>query len=205
MNSFTSEGRGKISMNRLCLVDFDDTLIRTDSLKSIMNSEHWLCSPSLFAAGVKLFFCRVLHSGETGARNRFKEGMLRRYYKLPAERVDAYVDSLKAQLNTVVIDKIREENYDRIIVVSASEEKLIRRVLEGVFAEYDVIANSLEEGVEFRTCYGAEKVRRLSEYMPGYADHDIEVYTDSMSDRPLMEIAKRSYLVRNGGIEKAEI
>ncbi|SCY07334.1 Phosphoserine phosphatase [Lachnospiraceae bacterium XBB2008] len=184
-------------MSRLCLVDFDDTLIRTDSLKSIMNSEHWLCSPSLFAAGVKLFFCRALHKGETSARNHFKEGMLRRYYKLPEERVAKYAAGLKAQLNTAVVDKIKAENYDRIIVVSASEEKLIRRVLEGAFDGFDVIANSLEEGVEFRTCYGAEKVRRLAEYMPDYADRDIEVYTDSMSDKPLMEIAKRSYLVKD--------
>ncbi|MCR5509448.1 MAG: haloacid dehalogenase-like hydrolase, partial [Lachnospiraceae bacterium] len=168
-------------------------------------SEHWLCSPSLFAAGVKLFFCRALHSGETGARNRFKEGMLRRYYKLPEERVDAYVDSFRAQLNTGVIDKIKAGNYDRIIVVSASEEKLIRRVLEGVFDGFDVIANSLEEGKGFSTCYGTEKVRRLAAFMPDYADHDIEVYTDSMSDRPLMEIAKRSYLVKDKELTEATL
>ena len=192
-------------MSRLCLVDFDDTLIRTDSLKSIMNSEHWLCSPSLFAAGVKLFFCRALHKGETGARNSFKEGMLRRYYKLPEETVEKYAAGLKAQLNTEVVDKIKAGNYDRIIVVSASEEKLIRRVLDGVFAEFDVIANSLEEGTEFRTCYGAEKVKRLAEFMPDYSEYEIEVYTDSMSDRPLMELAKKSYLIKDTGITEVTL
>ena len=192
-------------MSRICLVDFDDTLIRTDSLKSIMDLEYWLCSPSLFAAGVKLFFCRALHKGEAGARNSFKKGMLRRYYELPEERVDSYVESLKATLNTEVVDKIKAENYDRIIVISASEENLIRRVLEGVFDEIDVIANSLEEGVEFRTCYGAEKVRRLAEFMPDYSEHDIEVYTDSMSDRPLMEIAGHSYIVSEEGITEVTL
>ena len=192
-------------MSRLCLVDFDDTLIRTDSLKSIMKSEHWLCSPPLFAAGVKLFFCRAFHKGETDARNRFKEGMLRRFYKLPEEKVEEYASGLKDKLNTDVVDKIKSENYDALIVVSASEEKLIRRVLEGVFDEFDVIANSLEEAKEFRTCYGAEKVRRLAEFMPDYADHDIEVYTDSMSDRPLMELATKSYLIKETGIEEVAL
>ncbi len=192
-------------MSRLCLVDFDDTLIRTDSLKSIMNSEHWLCSPALFAAGVKLFLCKTFHRGEAEARDSFKEGMLCRYYKLPEEKVEHYVDSLKSQLNTEVTDKIKAENYDRIIVVSASEEKLIRRVLDGVFAEFDVIANSLDEGSDFHTCYGAEKVRRLAAFMPDYAQHEITVYTDSMSDRPLMEIAQRSFLVKDDGIEEVGI
>ena len=183
-------------MSRLCLADFDDTLILTDSLKTVMSSEHWLCSPSLFAAGGKLFFCRALHKGESGARDSFKRGMLKRYDKLSEEAVAAYVAKFKSLLNTAVIDHIKSENYDRIIVISASEEQLIRSVLEGVFDNFEVIANRVDAGEDFKTCYGAEKVRRLREYLPDLSDCDITVYTDSMSDKPIMELAGRSYLVK---------
>ena len=77
-------------MSRLCLVDFDDILILTDSLRKVMNSEHWLYSPSLIAAGVKLFFCRAIRRGEAKARDRFKAGMLRRFKELPEEKVSDY-------------------------------------------------------------------------------------------------------------------
>ena len=178
-------------MSRLCLVDFDDTLILTDSLRTVMDSEHWLYSPSLFAAGVKLFFCRAIRRGEAKARDRFKAGILRRFKELPEEKVSDYVAQFKGLLNTGLTERIAGEHYDRIIVISASEENLVRRVLDGVLDKFEVIANTADPSDDFRTCYGEEKVRRT-------------VYTDSYSDRPLMQIANTSFLVKGRTVAKAE-
>ena len=49
----------KVTMERLCLVDFDDTLILTDSLKSVFLGERWFLSPGLLVVGIRLFQCKT--------------------------------------------------------------------------------------------------------------------------------------------------
>lgn len=215
---------------RLCLADFDDTLILTDSLKSIMRQEQWFMSPALFAAGVRLFICKRTGRRELDARNRFKKRMMLKYRDLPAAKKEQYYQELRGKINTSVITNIREKHFDRIAIVSASEEELIRQVLGDTLGEIEIIANiipgtkspsvqngnisfqateaktqhnsgSAVDNEQFRTCYGPEKVRRLSEAIPDYTDYQITVYTDSYSDQPLIDIADEAYLVKGTATE----
>ena len=126
---------------RLCLADFDDTLILTDSLKSIMRRERWLMSPALFAAGVRLFICKRTSRRELDARNRFKKHMMLKYRDLPSAKKEQYYQELRGKINTSVITNIREKHFDRIAIVSASEEELIRQVLGDTLGEIEIIAN----------------------------------------------------------------
>ena len=188
---------------RLCLADFDDTLILTDSLKSIMRQERWLMSPALLVAGVRLFICKRTGRRELDARNRFKKCMMLKYRDLPASKKEQYYQELRGKINTSVITDIRNKNFDRIAIVSASEEMLMHQVLGNALGKIEIIANRIpsDDAKEFRTCYGPEKVRRLAEAIPEYAEYHITVYTDSYSDQPLIDIADEAYLVKGTATE----
>ena len=123
----------------LCLADFDDTLILTDSMKTIMLSEHWLFSPEVLFAGVRLFFSVKFHRNELAARSRFKLLILKKYEKLPVEKQKAYIAKFKELINKEVTDMIREQSYDRIVIVSASEDSLIRSVINGCFIAVGIL------------------------------------------------------------------
>ena len=209
-------------MERLCLVDFDDTLILTDSLKSVFLGERWFLSPGLLVVGIRLFFCRLFRKGEFEARSEFKRRLLLKYSGLSDEVRKAYIQLFKDKVNHVLTDRIIEGQFDRVVIISASEEELIKSVIGDSIAEYDVIANRIpayfndskvktaertglsvsedQHSEEFRTCYGAEKVRRLLDLFPNCSDYGIIIYTDSFSDQPLIEIADEAYLVKGAQI-----
>ncbi len=182
-------------MSRLCLVDFDDTLIMTDSLKYIMIHEGWIFTPRLFCAGIRIIFCRLSGGDKLKARSGFKRIVLERFAQMDASGKERYAGYFRSLINTDLISAVNDGEYDRVIIISASEEQLIRDVIRDAIGKYDVIANRLEDGSEFRTCYGEEKIRRLAKAVPDYADHEITVYTDSYSDQPLIDIAKSAYIV----------
>ena len=215
----------QLTMKRLCLADFDDTLILTDSLKTVFLNEKWFFSPAMLAAGVRLFFCRLTRKGEYEARCEFKRRLLIKYAELPDKTKRSYFRLLREKSNAALIKRIRDEGYDRIVILSASEENLIFEVLGNEPGDYEVIANRIPAAVtqngdpspkqhgsdgsnslspeEFRTCYGAEKIRRLSEVVPDYRNYRITVYTDSYSDKPLIDIANEAFLVK--GVQITQI
>ena len=146
--------------------------------------------------------------------------MMLKYRDLTASKKEHYYQKLREKINTSVIKDICEKHFDRIAIVSASEEELIRQVLGDTLGEIEIIANiipgtkspSVQNGnisfqatevdnEQFRTCYGPEKVRRLAEAIPEYADYHITVYTDSYSDQPLIDIADEAYLVKGTATE----
>jgi phosphoserine phosphatase len=58
--------------------------------------------------------------------------------------------------------------------------------------------NNMFSGIN-RNCYGAKKVDALQEF--GILTVD-EFYTDSLSDRPMMEVSKSNFLVKRDQIQK---
>ena len=168
-----------------------------------MRQERWLMSPALFVAGVCLFICKRTGRGELTARNRFKKRMMLKYRDLPAAKKEQYYQELRGKINTSVIKDICKKDFDRIAIVSASEEMLIHQVLGNALGKIEIIANKIpsDSAKDFRTCYGPEKVRRLAEAIPDYTDYQITVYTDSYSDQPLIDIADEAYLVKGTATE----
>lgn len=87
------------------------------------------------------------------------------------------------------------------VVVSASPEFLLRPICRELG-----IGCLIASRVDVKTgkytgknCHGAEKVRRFREKFP-FAEID-RFYSDSLSDTPLAEMAKESFLVRKGRVE----
>ncbi|MFB0918024.1 MAG: HAD-IB family hydrolase [Clostridiaceae bacterium] len=109
-----------------------------------------------------------------------------------------YIDAIKE------IKKRRGEGY-RIILSSASPEfyirqfekaKMIEKAMGTRFQFEDGIFKGKVNGLNNK---GEEKVRRLLEYLDG-TDIDWEnsvMYSDSLSDRPLMELCGKGYLINH--------
>ena len=85
-------------MKRMCLADFDETLISTDSFKYMMLKEKWYLRPGLFCAGVRLALSRIIKRGETGARNAFKLILLQYYSRLSADRKRSYTGAFRSRI-----------------------------------------------------------------------------------------------------------
>jgi phosphoserine phosphatase len=98
------------------------------------------------------------------------------------------------EMNGVFEDQFRQYPAEQVIVISASYEEYLKPLfpecrVAGTQILYD--KNRVASGIR-RNLYGEEKRRWLA----GQAIEEISVlYTDSYSDKPLMDIAGRVFLV----------
>ena len=95
-----------------------------------------------------------------------------------------------------------DQNHDNDIIISASPEFLLLPLKETLKVK-DIIATKVNKKsgkFESENCYGKEKVIRLKEKYPKI--EVANVYSDSMSDLPILKLAKNSYLVNNNKILK---
>lgn len=88
------------------------------------------------------------------------------------------------------------------IIISASPEFLVKEIgkilkVKCVIASEINIKNGKFKG---KNCYGKEKVRRFKEKYP--ASNVINAYSDSLSDMPMLNLAKNKYLVNQNKIKK---
>ena len=119
--------------------------------------------------------------------------MLRRYHALPEEEKDAWTAYFRQRFNTGVLGQIRDLAPEKVIIASASDADLIRRVLSAD----DIIASVFtEDESSFQTCYGQWKADRFAERHPERTGYHVVVFTDSESDRPLMRLADEVRLIR---------
>jgi len=176
----------------MVVADFDDTLITVDSLCAMMKKNRWYLDPAMIRAGAGIVFAKASGGNELRARSRFKWLMLRRYHELPEEEKDAWTAYFRQRFNTGVLVQIRDLAPEKVIIASASDADLIRRVLDGVLSADDIIASVFtEDESSFQTCYGQWKADRFAERHPERTG-----FTDSESDRPLMRLADEVRLIR---------
>ncbi len=181
----------------MVVADFDDTLISVDSLCAIMKKNHWYLDPAMIRAGAGIVFSKASGGNGLRARSRFKWLMLRRYHALPEEEKDAWTVYFRQRFNTGVLGQIRALAPEKVIIASASDVDLIRRVLDGVLSVDDVIASVFsEDESSFQTCYGQWKADRFAERHPERTGYHVVVFTDSESDRPLMRLADEVRMIR---------
>lgn len=190
-------------VSKLVLADFDETIIDCDSLVTIMKKEKWFLDISLIWAGIGIVCAKVFKGDVYKKRSAFKYIMMQKYNKLSDVSVDKYTEYFKNHLNSEVLTKIQEIDADKIVIASASAESLIRKVLEGVLNVDIVIANVMSDNKkEFKTCYGQQKADRVCQQIPDYKDYEMYVFSDSMSDKPIFDLGKIKYLVKDGHLSQ---
>jgi phosphoserine phosphatase len=85
------------------------------------------------------------------------------------------------------------------LIISASPEQSLREICARLgIAHYIGTVFNEESGALEYLCFGENKVRAFRERCPGL---EIDTfYTDSMNDKPLMDIAKHVFLVKKGAL-----
>ena len=93
-----------------------------------------------------------------------------------------------------------ENNHENDIIISASPEFLLKKIAIKLKV-YDLIATSVNKNsgkLESQNCYGEEKVNMLKQK---YKNMKFDkCYTDSLSDIPILNLAKNGYIVKKNKI-----
>ena len=176
--------------------DFDNTILRGDSTARffawclLRAPRMWLDAPGQLA-NAALFLLKKRE------KQAFKERMLSFLSRVDVDRELArFWEKNLSRVKPFYREKHREDD----VVISASPEFIIRPACEALG-----IRHVLGSPVDARTgrflgpnCHGAEKVKRFRAAFPG-GEID-EFFSDSYSDQPLADLAKRAFLVRGNAL-----
>ena len=173
--------------------DFDKTIYDGDSTADFYlfslhrHKKILLLAPSLIGAFVKYYVFR------RGTKTDFKQVMYRflQYVDMKKDLPDfwdTHIGNIK--------DFYKKQQKKDDVIISASPEFLLAPICQRLGIQY-LMASRVDpktgayDGIN---CHGEEKVRRFFEvFSDGVID---EFYSDSHSDDPLAEIAKRAFIVK---------
>ena len=178
--------------------DFDNTILRGDSSARFFSwcllhrPRMWLDIPGQALNGL-LFLLKAR------PKQAFKQRMFR-YLTLIGD-VDAAVEAFWAANFKRVKGWYLEKHRDDDAVISASPEFLIRPACLRLGIRRVIGSPVDKRSGRFQgpNCHGREKVARFRARFPGQAID--EFYSDSRSDAPLAELAKRAWLVKGERLE----
>ena len=177
--------------------DFDKTIYDGDStadfyLFSLKRHKKIITlAPSLFAAFVRFYVFKK------GNKTEFKEVMYRflRYCDIEKD-VEDFWDKHQHKIKDFYIKQQKADD----VIISASPTFLLTPICDKLNINH-LIASEVDcktgkySGIN---CHGKEKVRRFYEiFEDGVID---DFYSDSYSDTPLAEIAKKAYIVKKNDI-----
>ena len=90
---------------------------------------------------------------------------------------------------------------DDDLIISASPDFLIGEACRRLGVRHIATDMDLHTGrIRGENCRGEEKVKRFRREYGGETVE--EFYSDSLSDRPMMDLAERGYLVKNGAVTR---
>jgi len=176
--------------------DFDKTIYPHDSATDFF----WFCVRRHPAALLSLPGAAVTaltHLGKPGLHGAVKERIYSFLRHVPdvAGAVSAFWDENLDRIYPWYLARRREDD----VILSASPTFLVgeacRRLgVRGMGTEMDMGTGRLLSP----NCRGAEKIRR---FRAVYGDTPVEeFFSDSFADRPMMELAERSYLMKKGAV-----
>ena len=176
--------------------DFDNTILRGDSTARffawclLRAPRMWLDAPGQIGNAV-LFLLKKRE------KQAFKERMLSFLSRVDVDReLERFWAKNLARVKPFYREKHREDD----VVISASPEFLIRPACAKLGIRH-VLGSPVDKYTgrfSGPNCHGAEKVRRFYAAFPG--GRIDEFYSDSYSDQPLADLAKRAYLVRGEAV-----
>jgi len=208
-------------MKRLAIFDVDYTITKKETqielFKYVIKEDkrNLIYIPRVIFSGL-MYFIKIyderrvkesfLKFIDGKAENELKQ-LVERFYKNRLSKI-LYEDSIN------MIKKLKKEGYD-IYLISASPEfylyelyaiKEIDRIIGSKFSLKDGKFNRKMEG---ENCKGEEKVRRLKEVI---SEENIEVdyknsymFSDSLSDKPLLDLVGKPYLINYNKKHEIEI
>lgn len=184
---------------KINLYDFDGTIYDGDSTYDFFKYE-LKRHPIIIITLIETGFYALLYALHLVNKTKMKE----RFYKFLRyiKNVDAEVISFWRVHDKNIKEFYLKKDHDQDIIISASPEFLLRPIANKLKVK-DLIASRVnkETGVTSGlNCHDVEKVRRLDEKYDEY--EVIEAYSDSIkSDKPILDIAKKAYIVKKNIIK----
>lgn len=116
------------------------------------------------------------------------------------DNIDALVDEFWSSHNKRIMPWYLRQKRSTDLVISASPEFLLTPICKQLgIACIASIVDQKTGKFTGKNCYGNEKVQR---YDTVYPNTTIDFfYSDSLSDKPLANIARKSYIVKNGNLQ----
>lgn len=185
----------------LAIFDFDKTLIRHDSFRIF----------SLYAATTQrqrllMWLLAALCKLRMIDNETYKAAVLRRTWSCRStlEQRDVlatFLEYMRTLENEVVVRRLRRhlDSNDRVAVFSASPEFYLRPFISSWSSNIDLIATVVrQEGFDLvvDNMYGSTKSSAASSLIEQCKPKHICVYTDHVSDLPLVRLANEVFLVR---------
>lgn len=192
-------------MKNVCILDFDGTLVKKDTLKYIMVKEWFFRDfDLLFLLPVLLIKTLLLpRNKQIKIRSVVKQKILKNVKDLPIHKYRSYIEHFRENLNWTIINDLNKKDFDIIIVTSASEEGIIKDVLKNVLNVDHIISNKIDDinVKNFITCWHKEKVRRVEDLLFGlYGENHKKfkytLFTDSIEDGPLIKYSDKTNYIK---------
>lgn len=175
------------------LFDFDKTIYDGDSsldffLYCLKNK------PVLIFLIPYMFLSIILYKLKLINKTKMKEKLFK--FIIFFKDIDEIVRSFWEENDKKIKKFYRNRVCNMDIIISASPEFLLKPILSKYIVK-DIIAtrmNKLTGKISGENCYGSEKVKRFFNKYPNAKI--LEMYSDSYSDAPLLDLSTKSYIVK---------
>ena len=177
--------------------DFDKTIYDGDSTADFYifslkrHKKIITLAPSLLGAFVRFYVFKK------GTKTEFKEVMYRFLRFCDIEKdVEDFWNKNQSKIKKFYINQQKSDD----VIISASPQFLLTPICNKLDIKHLIASNVDKKSGKYSgiNCHGKEKVRRFYEiFKDGKID---EFYSDSYSDTPLAEIAKKAFIVKKDNI-----
>ena len=181
------------------LLDFDKTIYDGDS-----SVDFYLYllkkKPIIIIYVPKFIIYYFFYKIRLMSKDKAKEQIFRFVTKF--EDIDRELEDFWKIKKYKIKDFYKNKDHSSDIIISASPYFLLKPIGDEL-GVMNLIASPVDKHTgkyNGKNCYGEEKVRRLKEI---YSNIEvIEAYSDSLSDLPMLNLAKKRYLVKGNKIVK---
>lgn len=183
------------------LYDFDNTIYKGDSSVDFFFFS-LMKYPKIIKYLPKMGYYAILYKLNKITKTKMKECNFSFLKDIP--KIDAHVKLFWKSHRIYIKSFYKEIQHNKDIIISASPEFLLKPICEELEV-YDLIASKVNKNNGKFTglnCYHEEKVKRLYKKYPSILV--MKTYTDSLSDIPILKLAKKQFLVKGNTIEEVE-
>lgn len=177
-----------------CIVDFDDTLLKTDSLRYILKRERLYLNPSILWWGAWLFVLQFIlpRPKQLWARNRLKFKLINILEEKREYYLQKYTPYFISYINFDLVNKLKSE-YSQLLVVTASWEPLVKKILNDAGLFFVVYGTVRKENFkDFYTNWNINKLKVINSLNLS----NFDLYTDSCDDAPLIRLANKVVYIK---------
>lgn len=180
------------------IYDFDGTIYDGDSSIDFFkfsikhNKKILLCIPKII-----IYYCLYFFKIKT--KTEVKQCFFSFLRKI--SDIDSLVENFWLLYKKKIKKFYMNKTHDNDIIISASPEFLLENICKQLKVKDLIGSNVDKKNGKFLgcNCKGMEKVRRFKEKYPNAIVN--EVYTDSLSDQPIIDIAKTAYIVNKNNLK----